>query len=223
MAQGEMINKGMAQVYTGLGILLGAGRISSATHEQILALINSEQGPTTAAEKSNVDVKEGLPRPGKDTPISAGTPDLLGVEDDFVPPVVQRVSWGDATQPTTQKRPAVKEPAASTTTKIICPWWSTEGYSCRDYEKGKCPMLHEDIPDGLRDPLICHFWADGGRCTKGETACRFAHYPAQHRMVAPMPTKKKGKKARPGPAGGDWRDGWGDSPARAEFGDANEW
>lgn len=48
--------------------------------------------------------------------------------------------------------------------KTICPWWSTPGYQCREHEKGKCSWAHEETPNGLKDPLICSFWADGSRC-----------------------------------------------------------
>ncbi|OTA59672.1 hypothetical protein K449DRAFT_466699 [Hypoxylon sp. EC38] len=214
MAQSEMINKGLAQVFTGLGILLGAGRISNDTHEQILALINADQGFTnTNATDNSGDAKETLnwfPRPGKDTPISVGSHELLGVGGDFANLSIADKPSRSPAQPVTQKPPAFKGPSAyasvksNTESKIICPWWSTEGYSCRDHEKGRCTMYHEDIADGVKDPLICHFWADGGRCTKSETTCRFAHYPAQHRLVAPMPSKKKNKKLRTSTVGEDW-------------------
>ncbi|KAI1416436.1 hypothetical protein F5Y13DRAFT_186056 [Hypoxylon sp. FL1857] len=212
MAQDEMVNKGLAQVYTGLGILLGAGRISSATHERILALINANQDHVAGIEKSDAGASEtpsGL-RPGKETPVSATSHDLLGIGVEFTGLSTVDKWTGSPSQSVIQQRGPSQGPSAPTKTKsdtqpkIICPWWSTKGYSCRDHEAGKCPMYHEDIPGGIKDPLICHFWADGGRCTKSEGDCRFAHYPARHRITAPPPGKKKAKNPRPAPADISW-------------------
>lgn len=58
---------------------------------------------------------------------------------------------------------------------IVCPWFLTPGYRCREQEKGQCAWAHEDVPDGIKDPLICSFWAED-RCVKSDDQCRFAHY-----------------------------------------------
>ncbi|KAI1380499.1 hypothetical protein F4677DRAFT_261531 [Hypoxylon crocopeplum] len=205
MAQNAIVNQGLTQVFTGLGILLGAGRISTTTHEKILSLINADQGPATI-DSGRVDAKEApnsLPRPGKDTPVSIQSHDLIGLGGELADLAITTKSpRGPVGNPPHKHAVSSWHPAPSDTPKsgnmpkIICPWWSTDGYNCREHEKGRCPMIHEDIADGLRDPLICHFWADGGRCTKSEASCRFAHYPAQHRLIAPMPAKKKSKKPR---------------------------
>lgn len=55
-------------------------------------------------------------------------------------------------------------------------------------------MIHELVAGGAKDPLICYFWANGDRCSKNERTCRFAHYLAPHRIVAPIPMRKKAKK-----------------------------
>ncbi|OTB09429.1 hypothetical protein M426DRAFT_79406 [Hypoxylon sp. CI-4A] len=146
-------------------------------------------------------MSHGLPSPGKETPISVQSHDLLDLGGEFSGLVVtDKPSRESARSPLFQK-PITPNGSPSpmlnrAQAKIICPWWLTEGYSCREQHKGKYPMVHEDIPEGIKDPLICHFWADGHRCTKSETTCRFAHYPAQHRLVAPMPGKKKSKKSK---------------------------
>ncbi|KAI2464665.1 hypothetical protein F4781DRAFT_412267 [Annulohypoxylon bovei var. microspora] len=209
----EVVGKGMTQVHTGLGILLGAGRISSTTHEEILILLNKDHGPNMG--HSNIipqtnqvamrDIPIGLPRPGKETPVSIQSHDLLGLGADFSDlAVVDRSPRGFVT-PAFQRHTSSMNPTAPHSSnqgkvpkdaKLICPWWFTDGYDCREHEQGKCLFYHEDIVGGIRDPLICHFWADGGRCTKSDKDCRFAHYPAQHRTRAPMPSKKKAKKIR---------------------------
>ncbi|XXG95510.1 hypothetical protein Hte_001774 [Hypoxylon texense] len=97
---------------------------------------------------------------------------------------------------TSSKAPATlpsKPDPSSSPRKVVCPYWLTEGYHCRDDEAGQCTMYHERIPDGLQEPLICYFWARGNRCNKSKEECRFAHYYAQHRIVAPMPMRKKTK------------------------------
>ncbi|KAI0888408.1 uncharacterized protein GGS22DRAFT_198158 [Annulohypoxylon maeteangense] len=196
----DMVNKGMAQVFTGLGILLGVGRISSTTHEEIMALLNADQGSNTGssmgfstAPNSTIhgqvkrvemgEIPAGFPRPGKETPVSVQSQDLLEFPDEPVKPAQTLRA-----QPT--------QSAPSKETKLICPWWFTEGYSCREHDEGKCPFYHDNIVGGVKHPLICHFWADGGRCTKSDNDCRFAHYPAPHRIRAPMPSKRGSKKLR---------------------------
>ncbi|KAI1651142.1 uncharacterized protein F4817DRAFT_177352 [Daldinia loculata] len=191
MANNDMVNRGMTQVFTGLGILLGAGRISNATHEKIMGLIDADQNrANTDATPTAAETTIGLPGPGKETPVSMRSQDLLGLGDEF-----GDMSIGDKYSRGSTKSAGAK---SGSQPKIICPWWSTAGYACRDYENGECKFYHEDITDGIRQPLICHFWADGNRCTKPQDACRFAHYLAQHRAVAPMPTKRKIKKTSTG-------------------------
>lgn len=58
---------------------------------------------------------------------------------------------------------------------IVCPWFLTPGYQCREHEKGQCAWIHEDVPNGIKDPLICSFWAEA-RCVKSDEQCRFVHY-----------------------------------------------
>ncbi|KAI1208570.1 uncharacterized protein F4807DRAFT_461506 [Annulohypoxylon truncatum] len=200
----DLVSKGMAQVFTGLGILLGAGRISSATHEEIMALLSADPGSNTGimtgtntgstsiipTQSKRVDMGEipaGLPRPGKETPVSIQSHDLLGLGADLST---------EAVQPPETFRAQASPSAPSKELKIICPWWLTDGYSCREHDQGKCPFYHDNVAGGVKHPLICHFWADGGRCTKSQKDCRFAHYPAPHRVTAPMPSKKKSKKLR---------------------------
>ncbi|KAI1453323.1 hypothetical protein F4805DRAFT_444061 [Annulohypoxylon moriforme] len=200
----DLVNKGMAQVFTGLGILLGAGRISSATHEEILALLSADPGSSSASnmgtnmvpgsvapsQTKRLDMGElasALPRPGKETPISVQSHDLLGLGADLASEV--------APPPQSMRAQSILG-APTTEPKLICPWWLTDGYQCREHDQGKCPFYHDNIVGGIKHPLICHFWADGGRCTKSDKDCRFAHYPAPHRVRAPMPSKKKSKKLR---------------------------
>ncbi|KAI1387588.1 uncharacterized protein F4822DRAFT_407040 [Hypoxylon trugodes] len=195
MAQNDMIIKGTTQVLTGLGILLGAGHISSTTHEKILALLSGDQSSTVEIKMQAI--KEGqnaMPRPGKETPVSIQSHDLLGLGGELADLAIADNSpaLSTPTAPARSMTSSTAAPKSGPNVKIICPWWLTEGYSCREK---KCGMYHEDIPGALIQPLICHFWADGGRCSKTEANCRFAHYQARHHLVAPTP-KKKGKKNR---------------------------
>lgn len=68
----------------GLGILLGAGRISNATHEKIMGLIDADQNrANTDATPTAAETTIGLPGPGKETPVSMRSQDLLGLGDEF--------------------------------------------------------------------------------------------------------------------------------------------
>ncbi|KAF7534555.1 hypothetical protein G7054_g6108 [Neopestalotiopsis clavispora] len=193
-----MVTRGLTQLHTGLGILLGAGRISTTTHEQILALINGNDDYST---NSNA---------GKETPISLVS---NGLENNFEnlrinnkPPRGPSTSISSASplfprenawRPHTQRSltPASKDPPHEPRrSNVVCPWFWTPGYVCREKEKGTCAWLHEDCPDGVKDPLICAFWADGERCTKTAEDCRFAHYWAAHREIAPQPSPKYNPK-----------------------------
>ncbi|KAI1080066.1 hypothetical protein F5B20DRAFT_542128 [Whalleya microplaca] len=209
MDNNRMVNQGMTQVLTGLGILLGLGRISNATHEQILALINAEES-TTATENGKVETKavlNGHPQVGKETPISTQSNDLgselggLAIADKPSRGPNRSASQKNSTDLCRHRHSSSGLPATKfapgSQVKIVCPWWSTEGYHCREQDKGMCAWFHDDIADGLKDPLICSFWADGKRCNKSDEECRFAHYPAQHRQIAPAPNqKKKAKKSK---------------------------
>ncbi|KAI5922438.1 hypothetical protein F4810DRAFT_673782 [Camillea tinctor] len=74
--------------------------------------------------------------------------------------------------------------------KIICPWWATEGYYCKNAPRGLCPFIHGNSVGAVRQPLICSFWADGDRCRKSAEECSFAHYATEHRQIAPLPKRK---------------------------------
>lgn len=105
--------------------------------------------------------------------------------------------------------------------KIVCPWWLAFG-TCR---LRKCRLLHKHVPGGIEDPLICHFWADGGRCTKDEATCQFAHYQAAHGIVAHVPVSKaKMDRDAPLPIRGQKaaRPEWFD-PDEHEAGDDKDW
>ncbi|KAI0007579.1 hypothetical protein F4779DRAFT_591366 [Xylariaceae sp. FL0662B] len=212
MDKNRMVNQGMTQVLTGLGILLGSGRISNATHEQILALINADDGGLATTENGKLETKEeGYPRAGKETPVSMRSNDLGSELGTLVTADSKTTRRPDRSAP--QKggssdllphrpssagglaAPKLLQPGSSQV-KMVCPWWSTEGYHCRERDRGICAWIHEDIADGLRDPLICSFWADGNRCTKSDDDCRFAHYPAQHRQIAPAPNSNNKKKSK---------------------------
>ncbi|KAI1478055.1 hypothetical protein F4774DRAFT_386763 [Daldinia eschscholtzii] len=186
MENNELVNQGMTQVFTGLGILLGSGRISNATHEQIMGLIQADQ--TRAATDNTPMAPEttiGRPGLGKETPVSMESEDLLQLDAELDLELSSIPIGGKHSRGST--KPTETEP------KVVCPWWSTPGYECRTVEKGRCPFHHEHVPGGLVQPLICHFWANGGHCTKADDDCKFAHYLAQHRIVAPAPLKKKPK------------------------------
>ncbi|KAI1803294.1 hypothetical protein F4811DRAFT_525622 [Daldinia bambusicola] len=187
MENNELVNQGMTQVFTGLGILLGAGRISNATHEKIMGLIQADQ---TRAIVDNTpmapEVRTDRPGQGKETPDSIGSEDLLELGREL-----SSTSIGD-------KHGHGLTTHVSKEPKIVCPWWSTPGFECRLVVKGQCPFHHEHVPGGLVQPLICHFWTNGGRCTKADKDCKFAHYLADHRIVAPAPIKKRPEKTSAG-------------------------
>ncbi|KAI8961199.1 hypothetical protein F5Y11DRAFT_366913 [Daldinia sp. FL1419] len=195
MAGSEMINQGLTQVYTGLGILLGAGHIGNETHKQIMGLVHAGQNCSpnaTAATNSAfttvaraTTASSSSQGPGRETPASMRSQDLLGLANGFA-----HLSTSNSIQ-------SLDMEPENEHAKIICPWWSTPGYNCRDDEKGVCPFVHENIPGGLREPLICHFWADGDRCTKTADACLFAHCQTVHKVTAPAPPKKRLKNASP--------------------------
>ncbi|ETS77960.1 hypothetical protein PFICI_10022 [Pestalotiopsis fici W106-1] len=191
-----MVTRGLTQLHTGLGILLGAGRISTATHEQILALINNNDDNPNASNA------------GKETPISLVSNGLDNSFDNLKitnkPPRGPSASISSAsplfprenawrTQPSLTPAPKEVHPEPRRS-NVVCPWFWTPGYTCREKEKGMCAWLHEDCSDGVKDPLICAFWADGERCTKSAEDCRFAHYWAAHREIAPQPGPKYNPK-----------------------------
>ncbi|KAI1089865.1 hypothetical protein F5B19DRAFT_495035 [Rostrohypoxylon terebratum] len=204
----DMVTKAMAQVNNGLGVLLGTGRISATTHEEIMSLLNADPGyntgafvgpmqptftgssnmvPAQAKRPEGREVIPAFPRPRKETPVSIQSHDLLGLGTD---------ADSEAARPPQSNRgqisPVIPPKEGH---KLICPWWSTEGYTCREHDLNECPFWHDNIAGGIKHPLICHFWSDG-RCTKSDQECRFAHYKAPHGVVAPQPSKKKSKKQR---------------------------
>ncbi|KAI0116068.1 hypothetical protein F4776DRAFT_666643 [Hypoxylon sp. NC0597] len=190
MAQREMMHKGLAQVFTGLGIMLGAGGISNSTHQKIIALINADQGFVNSTD-DNGDVDETLNwchAPGYEPPYSAGPygfSDIHGVGSGFANLSIGDRSPRSVARPASRKSTAGRSSTAyrnvnSNPEPTICPWWSTEG-SCRDLEEGRCALYHGDIPNGVKEP-------------KSESTRRFAHYPARRQSVASIPSKKKSKK-----------------------------
>lgn len=215
-----VIARGMTSVYTGLGILLGAGKISSATHEQILALINSDDSALSPVKNGNgvKTAPNGQNQTGKDTPNSFQSTELetdmgnlkVGGRSSCGPgPSFSSNSskfggenqWGNGLPPPTSQKGDATDPRRS---NIVCPWWSTNGYRCREQEKGQCAWIHEETPDGIKDPLICSFWADGQRCNKSDNECRFAHFWAQHRQIAPAPNMKWKKTKRDTTSNDSW-------------------
>ncbi|KAK8096556.1 uncharacterized protein PG998_004773 [Apiospora kogelbergensis] len=50
----NMVLKGMNNVHSGLGILLGAGRISANTYEKILALLSDDDKDSAASRESHL-------------------------------------------------------------------------------------------------------------------------------------------------------------------------
>ncbi|KAM0817263.1 putative C3H1-type domain-containing protein [Seiridium cardinale] len=209
-----LITRGLTQLHTGLGILLGAGRISSATHERILALVNTDDDSAisnagketpvslvsngleqsvgyvrnfhqnrsaTKTDESNLALTDRMPR-GPNKSISSISPRFTNDSE-----------WRGSPSTTLAVRDSQPEARRS---NVVCPWFLTAGYKCREQEKGMCAWVHEDIPDGVKDPLICSFWADGERCTKTKEECRFAHYWAAHREIAPQPNSKFKKPKR---------------------------
>ncbi|KAI0120640.1 hypothetical protein BJ170DRAFT_163004 [Xylariales sp. AK1849] len=194
-----MVSRGLIQVHTGLGILLGAGHISSATHEQILALVNTEEsssphsrpGQRTLISGQSNGVEEGI---GSSLRLGDKPPrGPAGSISSNSPRYGNGSRWPDVSNAAASQQSSQLE---TRRTNIQCPWWSTQGYKCREHEKGLCAWVHEDIPDGIKDPLICSFWADGHRCNKSDDKCRFAHYWAQHRQIAPQPNAKYKKPKR---------------------------
>ncbi|KAI1504812.1 hypothetical protein F5X99DRAFT_371061 [Biscogniauxia marginata] len=217
----RLVDQGLTQVHTGLGILLGTGTITNVTHQQIIALINNEDtdnSTTSTAKNQQSELKDplpGYPVLAHDTLSSVQSKDLSSEIGNLTladkAPRVQPKSSPHRKQSLDSTRhqscgSSSHIDATTTTTKsqtenqvkLICPWWSTPGYHCRDHAAGLCPLHHDNILDGLKDPLICSFWADGRRCTKSDKDCRFAHYVAQHRQIAPLPItqKKRTKKSR---------------------------
>ncbi|KAK8078747.1 hypothetical protein PG994_002554 [Apiospora phragmitis] len=76
----NMVLKGMSSVHSGLGILLGVGRISANTHEQIIALLNDNNDESSASERAkniitkpkNLNCRTPCQR---DPPLSRSDPD----------------------------------------------------------------------------------------------------------------------------------------------------
>ncbi|KAI1760260.1 hypothetical protein GGR53DRAFT_470480 [Hypoxylon sp. FL1150] len=200
MSQNNIVNQGVTQVLTGLGILIGTGTISNETHTRIMALLTGDGGhdtvenvsSTTKETSSEVDQKKELePLYSVNLVVGGGFDHLdnVGSSSWAQEPLVPEPS---CTSPATN---VLSEPAKPTSlVKTVCPWWLTNGYDCRDRETGKCPWIHKFTAGAVQDPLICFFWAHGDRCTKTAQTCRFAHYRAHHGVVAPTPPKKKAKK-----------------------------
>ncbi|KAK8062140.1 hypothetical protein PG997_014237 [Apiospora hydei] len=210
----SMVLKGMSSVHSGLSILLGVGRISANTHEQILALLNDDdkESNTSSGTKNNVT---NLKKPNqtswrdKDGPDSAvSLIDLqhglgnMTMSDRPSKSFKKSGSLNSAAWPSNNnnnnnggRTPDGEAWSSSRRSDIVCPWFLTPGCRCREQEKGQCAWIHEDVSDGIKDPLICSFWAEN-RCIKDDANCRFAHYWAQRRQIvsAPGAKYKKGPK-----------------------------
>ncbi|KAK6218222.1 hypothetical protein LQW54_002976 [Pestalotiopsis sp. IQ-011] len=192
-----IVAQAVNQLHTSLGILLGAGQISGITHEQILALINSNED------------RHIVPTAGKETPVSVASHELesslnnLRIAKQEVPREPRgSISSGshlnsieDSWRNHQSAAPAPTE-ARSRSTNIVCPR-KCMGYKCKEKE---CTWEHDDIPGGIKEPLICAFWAGGDLCNKSPEDCRYAHHWAAHREIAPQPPSKnaywKAKKAK---------------------------
>ncbi|KAK8112476.1 hypothetical protein PG984_013002 [Apiospora sp. TS-2023a] len=213
----NMVLKGMSSVHSGLGILLGVGRISANTHEQILALLNDDEKESNASagttendvarpkslERADLRSKPYyMPRHLRPDPAISLTDLQQGMSNmtvhdrpSFKSLKKSSDTWPNQSDGTSQPTNGDNTRPDSRRSNIVCPWFLTPGYRCREQEKGQCAWVHEDVSDGIKDPLICSFWAED-RCVKSDDQCRFAHYWAQHRQIAPVPgTKfKKGPK-----------------------------
>ncbi|KAI2627005.1 hypothetical protein GGS26DRAFT_562398 [Hypomontagnella submonticulosa] len=219
MAPNEIGEEAMAQVHNGLGILYGIERISKDTHDQIIALLKGDQGDTTAADKN---APTGLARMAMDDKSHMPTEDsLLQPGADLPSTSVENKSRRNPTRMASLGSPEASAVNTRDELKIVCPWWLAFG-TCR---LRKCRLLHKHVPGGIEDPLICHFWADGGRCTKDEATCQFAHYQAAHGIVAHVPVSKaKMDRDAPLPIRGQKaaRPEWFD-PDEHEAGDDKDW
>ncbi|KAK6836965.1 hypothetical protein PG987_007460 [Apiospora arundinis] len=188
----NLVLKGMNNVHSrqGLGILLGAGRISANTHEQILALLNDDDMESGASGEAASREEPKRPIPALGVVTTTMQSRLIRTRQ------CRSLICSMASTPSRrerQTRPQPHGPPSNST--IVCPWFLTPGFRCRDQEKGRCAWAHEEIPNGTTDPLICHFWAEN-RCTKADSECKFAHYWAQHRQFAPLPGGSKWKKEK---------------------------
>ncbi|KAK8063211.1 hypothetical protein PG996_007863 [Apiospora saccharicola] len=208
----NMVLKGMSSVHSGLGILLGVGRISASTHDQILALLNDDENESNAsagtkndvARPKNLERADLRPKPYKPrhlrpdpaislTDLQQGMSNMTVNDRSYTTLKKSSDTWPNQSDGTSQPTNGDTWPD-SRRSNIVCPWFLTPGYRCREQEKGQCAWAHEDVPDGTKDPLICSFWAED-RCVKSDDQCRFAHYWAQHRQIAPVP----GTKSKKGP------------------------
>ncbi|KAI0178731.1 hypothetical protein GGR52DRAFT_569638 [Hypoxylon sp. FL1284] len=177
------ISQGVAQAYTGLGILLGCGLISKSKHAAIMDLMAAEIEYNVTARNVAADVTADVvaeePEDGDDNPEESATQ-----SQDFVVTEGQRYyRTGFVIADAARGRPV--PPPSLDITKVICPFWSTPGYRCKDPDS--CPRLHEDVDTAVKQPPICWVWAHGGRCGRSLYGCRLAHHPTIHRMVAPRP------------------------------------
>ncbi|CAJ2505359.1 Uu.00g127530.m01.CDS01 [Anthostomella pinea] len=240
----SIISKGMTQVHMGLGILLGAARISSGTHEQIMRLVNADEDllsfdePTDFLPAKEVDLGHRTVNLAAQPHLEPAKTKLNSLLDFPFEPMQQyqqpqpQPQHQNQHQQRPQQQPQhqhqhqhqhqqkqQQQPSkpfhasraqSENQMKIICPWWATPGFKCREQAKGICPWYHEAIPGGHKYPLICAFWANDRRCRKAADKCRFAHYPAQHGKVAPLPPMKKTavKKERRAPGKALIDDDW---------------
>ncbi|KAI1486178.1 hypothetical protein F5X96DRAFT_673921 [Biscogniauxia mediterranea] len=176
-SRNQLGDQGLTQVHTGLGILLGTGHLDKATYDQILAILNDKVPKNLPGRDQEIK----LPRMGK---ASSSSSLPQGIESGIGRLTLANTQQGPQAAATRQGSTA---PGARHGQNIICPWWATDGYQCRE-PLGKCPFLHRDTPGAIKEPLICSFYTDGNRCKKTAEECRFAHYRAQHSQVAPTPT-----------------------------------
>ncbi|KAI0601126.1 hypothetical protein F4775DRAFT_589818 [Biscogniauxia sp. FL1348] len=195
LSRNQLADQGLTQVHTGLAILLGTGHLKADAHGQILAFIidklpNGFPGPD-----------EAILLPAVTRPMTAPSTSLQGVESGIGRLSLTQAEPGPhvtAELPGENNSSGGLEVAivqrAGNGNNLICPWWATDGYECRDFRNGNCPFIHQNTPGAIKQPLICSFYADGNRCRKSADNCRFAHYRAEHRQIAPTPTTLSRRK-----------------------------
>ncbi|KAI0386472.1 hypothetical protein F5Y04DRAFT_290089 [Hypomontagnella monticulosa] len=188
MASNNLADQAMAELHHALGILYGIDAISESGHNQILAILAAEQGRNST--KQETDMPAGGAPVGMETsqPTPTQGEGSLSVETQLSKLAIAKQPTRGSTRPSHGSHQGTTVMKYGGGPQIVCPWWLTYG-KCRDHYKGRCRFVHANVPGGIQQPLICHFWADGGRCTKDGDSCRFAHYEAAHGVVAPAPTK----------------------------------
>ncbi|KAK8030198.1 hypothetical protein PG993_011489 [Apiospora rasikravindrae] len=208
-SQENMVMRGMNSIHSGLGILLGAGRISSDTHRDITALLNNKNTASNSfagARNGVAKVKGSQSASWRATAGPNSVAPLIDLEHQL-----GNITMSDrSSQPFRPSSAAWHNDNNNHKTEggyppngeiglnawryvIACPWF-LNGYDCREQAKGQCPWIHENDPDAIKEPLICHFWADNNRCRKSDKECRYAHFDAKHGQLAPAPKAKSKKR-----------------------------